>query len=107
MEKEKQDLLDAIPSIGERKYPCWKNLDGTRDACNPGLCCGKSWIKNDEVSTIKEHCYKDRITLYTETVPGENGAEDKTEYWKFECIENAKSLAVAAFSLLTAVIIMN
>ena len=56
-----------------------KKTDGSRAICDSGLCCGKSWIKNDELSelTPNEICYKERITMFQETECGKNGATDK------------------------------
>jgi len=82
-------------------------MDDTRPTCNEPNCCGQSFIKNDPTSIIKEICYKSTITLFSATTAGVDGAADTTDFWKFTCIEGAKSLAATAVVLCTSAYMMN
>ena len=39
--------------------------------------------------------------MYSKTTPGVDGAADTTDFWKFVCIEGAKSLAAATVAIYT------
>jgi hypothetical protein len=45
--------------------------------------------------------------LYSKTTPGVDGAADTTDFWKFVCIEGAKSLAATTVAIYTSAYLMN